>query len=225
VLSVHPAGFDASALDRMLSQWAHGAQRGAEILLRSILAKHVPPGREVPYELSLVAMPVDDGGARRICLVHWSYAPTRKGRVVDISADGYAIAPAFCKVKSFAGCDILHPAIGVHIRWKSGDERAQIPQWVVRMKAMWEVALGASDSFDDCVGCQEQHGPGDSGIGSQCSLCLQTWHSACCKEFCASDSYIAEVHDIVDPPSEIPAYFCDTMCDACRRWVSRVAST
>lgn len=80
--------------DRVVMQWSHNLQRGVDCLRRCLDDQDIPVGRELPYEMSLVNVPIDDAGTRLVTLVHWSFASTRMGRQVDIRDGNRAVCPA-----------------------------------------------------------------------------------------------------------------------------------
>ena len=87
-------------------------------------------------------------GSRALTLVNWLHAPTQYGQTVALDPRRNNTI-MFSMVlrhpwQSFAGCTVVHPAIGVAMR-KAAASRPLVPQKVMRLWRMWDRAISPGD--------------------------------------------------------------------------------
>ncbi len=116
---------------------------------------------------------------------------------------------------SVPSLQVVHPAIGVTIRWKKGEDRAEVPVWSLRLRDMWECTIGSTDTLSPCVVCGTEDDTCET-----CRLCLRSWHEGCCEALVSSEVFQAELDRLLPPSGPLPVTFSadGDICRTCFRW-------
>lgn len=200
-------------VDRVLREWEGKVVAGVALLERSMQARAVLSlGRTdmPPWELSLMAPPDDDPSAGSVCLVQWSYIPSRKGRPVrpvrslkDPNVwEGLWPTAALIRETSFDRWTIVHPAVGVVLK-RSQEQRSTIPGNIMDLLHMWESARAGGHMcqlLDECVACGLESSAASPVV--TCPLCMCSWHNGCCaKVFSHADAqHVCERLKVAEVP-------------------------
>ena len=161
-----------------LSQrWRSEVVVGLQILdARQRADNTVMPGRtqHPPWEPSLVACSCRTAdGFDRPCVefVFWTQPSARKGRILTVSdtEPHYVSWPAAGShpEQSFYNAEVVHPAVGIHVKRVAArsilsDTRSSVPPKVMRLKLMWEAAQAARTGNgvldEECELCHSEGG-------------------------------------------------------------------
>ena len=188
-------------------------------------------GRSSPYELSLVAMPETS----TVTLVAWHsmFTPeSLQGRPVKIR-DGKIVAIMKCHtpVQSFAGCVIVHPAIGLRPFRAGKADRPVVPEQIMRLITMWRSALtplSEDAAVGCCTGCALDRSPLPAMEGLNdidyariftCCVCCFPWHKACSAHavsLIASRSIVGS-NSVIEPVVLPDEFAQHNICLLCQR--------
>ena len=120
----------------------------------------------------------------------WRDPGLREGRIVSVGqrrADGnFSLEWPMTKYKRLDGWEIVHPAIGRHMRKDRAlrNEQSFLTPDMKQLLTMWETALSARAGMSPelsphCEVCQLSEGFESSLSVSTCPLCLCSWHGSC----------------------------------------------
>lgn len=126
----------------------------------------------------------------QVAFVQWSNTKKLLGRHLNIDSEGGVVCPIYFiqSAQSWAGSEVIHPAIGTVVRKVKKNQRPRISKEIDRLFHIYNVSLNVSSSSDDndgngsldldsalsgeCCACGE-----DSHF--QCGCCLCFWHAEC----------------------------------------------
>lgn len=182
-------------LSKFCLKWRTSILQSIQCLVeRDEAVKSQPVGGQAESrQLSLLTMrPTSSDVEHRILFVYWLPMKHLVGKPVPVDPDTRLIShvPNFLKTEeSFAGphVEIIHPAIGASMR-KARDERETVPDHIMRLKHMYEVALSPCTGFEEwsgmpCEVCSlDPVGTVDESSSlpvKRCSLCLLDMHEEC----------------------------------------------
>ena len=139
---------------------------------------------------------VTEHGCSNVLLVHWAVVASRTGQRVVLDEDGRIVYSMHVRHgwKSYVGCVIVHPDVGLALQRRGPRDRNQFPQSMLRLWRMWECGLvrcgagagGGDDDDDRADGAADFEGEEVCEVCSvgpsvyKCALCLHCWHQECC---------------------------------------------
>ena len=155
----------------------------------------------------------------RCVFVRWANAADMIGRIARVHK-GRAVYPVVPgnKPRSFQGCEVVHPSIGVQLLRGRGSLATDLPAKSLRLQQMWQTAQsgGLPSSCSECALCKD--GTGDV---LACALCLMSWHPSCANKFATHVQTRKRI--ILDLPTQVdlpPLFKFDTCTDQASPYTS-----
>ena len=168
-------------------------KRSLQILhQRAAAVRHVQLGKQVSLvEVSDDGLVGDGAGAAgaapaSLVYVHWKDPIRRVGRSMPYGVRRWNRFEHFLKNVQWGhhpeqvyDGEIVHPAIG--IAYKHGGDHQNIPEYVARLKIMWEISscAGRDDMGHVCEFCCKNFLDDASAAVRTCALCMERSHEAC----------------------------------------------
>lgn len=222
--SVVPACDSRDQVGEFLKAWKLRVVNGARILQEqdaALSTKCLGEGGE----LSLIELPevASETGILndRVVLIQWLFPENRTGRLVHLdeaTSEVLFSMPTHHPNKKWETAKIVHPAIGVHMKKK----RQPMPQDIIDLRDMWELALRArhddeeeGGTFAACDICKR-----NDETCRRCALCLLTLHDHCGR---GSLNVLDKTGDFPKLEFELKHDIDAGLCPCCRRWTSRRA--
>ena len=176
--------------DQHLASFLEGV-RALEFRAREIDTIPLGGNDHAHFEMSLVHLEEREGDAvehsvHTVHVVAWTSPERLMGRRMRLRSQKIlALVPAIMKVDSFVESPrsvmrVVAPTIHEFPHRKKFDDAPVVLPVFLKLKAMWEVALGGNASIDVCVLCQSDL-DGEGNETELCALCMMPWHSTCSK--------------------------------------------
>jgi hypothetical protein len=243
-VEVPPAEPPAPALapvdfSSVFNNWSCKVEAHAGLLVSRLEALASTP---LGSNMSLVAYTRDvygEGPTEMVDFVTWWIACSKKGRAVraDPKYPRKYKWPtsAICPILEFTRMDmtVIHPDIGIECK-KKEEFRADLPEWALLLKSMWNTSLGNLVQLDaDCSWCASDRYE-ELGPPVTCALCQCSWHVQCAARFHdevrRAEVVLPALPDTAQdwlPPTfrrSVPVVgvalpTVDVMCLPCRQWI------
>ena len=216
------------ACPETMLEWRNSARSGCQVFVQRKLALDTKAIGHA-NELSLVDVPTSPLVPRHVSFVSWRNVASLRGRPTYLDSRNrvvYSVAIKACAERSYEGCQIVHPAVGVSMVKTTAAGRPSVDESVIRLKRMWEAtqAIDASECIDACLSC---HGHADAVAGDvhTCAVCLRAWHSSCAKRLAklASDDIAMMRIELsvaeIDSVAALSETFQHASCSLCLAWL------
>ena len=162
-------------------------------------------------------------GASRIVWVHWLPMRPGWGQLVELDARNRVIYPMPIRAppQLFPDLFMVHPDVGVAARKVRGTERQAMPENMLKLRTMWQVAVERKDIDKLCFLCATPELP--TARVTTCPVCLLSSHADCMRSFCTEHG---SERPNVTPPLDVrelrpwrPLYHTSIVCMWCHTHV------